>query len=129
MPMLFSLTLEAAITAGYCSCGSAARPAALRRALTRGRSIGTLTWPRHPLSRAVVSILPAECTVRRIGVPIEIKSCRGVLRRVQRQSVGQRVNFPRCRFSCSLRLVAFACLPGCKVIRVWNRITYDFPSK
>ena len=39
---------------------------------------------------------------------VEAYSRSGTGTRVQRQSVGQRVNFPRYRFSRSLRLVAFA---------------------
>jgi hypothetical protein len=41
MPMLFSPTIGAAITAGYCSCGRAARPAASLATSTSGRSTGT----------------------------------------------------------------------------------------
>ena len=45
MPMLFSPTIEAAITAGYWFCGCAARPAAQPATLTCGRSTGTAARP------------------------------------------------------------------------------------
>ena len=45
MPMLFSPTIGAAITAAIGLCGSAARPAAPRTRSTCARSIDTATWP------------------------------------------------------------------------------------
>jgi hypothetical protein len=37
----------------------------------------------HP--RVVVPILPAKRAVRRIGLPVDVERCRGVLRGAQRQ--------------------------------------------
>ena len=93
MPMLFSPTIGAAITAGYWFLR--ARCPACRT--TGDVDLRTLDWAPlrgrdGPYARAVVPILPAERAVCGISVPVEVERCRGVLRRAQRQQVGQRVN-------------------------------------
>jgi hypothetical protein len=81
MPMLFSPTIGAAITAGYwflrarcpaCRTTRRRRPADARLASRRGR--------HGSYACTVVPILPAERAVCGIGIPIERQSCRGVLR-------------------------------------------------
>jgi hypothetical protein len=64
MPMLFSPTIEAAITAGY--------------------------WFLR--TRSVMQILPAECPVRRARMPIQEQRRRRFLCGIQRQQVGTRMN-------------------------------------
>jgi hypothetical protein len=81
MPMLFSQTIGAAITAGYWFLR--ARCPACRT--TGDVDLRTLDWaPRRcrdgPYARVVVPILPSECALRGIGVPIEVERCRGILR-------------------------------------------------
>jgi len=87
--MLFSPTIGAAITAGYWFLR--ARCPACRT--TGDVDLRTFDW--HPgaavtalTPRAVVPILSAECTVCRIGVPVQGERVGGILRRAQRQSVG-----------------------------------------
>ena len=96
MPMLFSPTIGAAITAGYwflrarcpaCCTTGECRPADARFAPRRGRD--------GPYPGAVVSLLPAERAVRRTRLPVQVERGRGVLRRTQRQQVGQRVSAGR----------------------------------
>jgi hypothetical protein len=90
MPMLFSPTIGAAITAGYWFLR--ARCPACR---TSGDvDLRTLDWHRGAAVTAltpgaVLPILPAECAVRRIGVLVEVERCRGVLRGAQPQQMGQ----------------------------------------
>jgi hypothetical protein len=92
MPMLFSPTIGAAITAGYwflrarcpaCRTTGRRRPADARLAPRRGRD--------SPYPGAVLPILPAERAVRRTRLPVQVERGRGVLRGAQRQSVGHRV--------------------------------------
>ena len=82
VPMLFSPTIEAAITAGYwflrarcpaCRTTGDVDLRALGLAPRRGRD--------SPNPGAVVSLPPAERAVCRTRMPIEVERCRGVLRR------------------------------------------------
>ena len=85
MPMLFSPTIGAAITAGYRFAGALPglphyrrrRPPDARLAPQRGRD--------GPYPCAVVPILPAERTLCRTRLLVRVERCRGVLRRAQRQ--------------------------------------------
>jgi hypothetical protein len=86
MPMLFSPTIGAAITAGYwflrarcpaCRTTGGRRPAGARLAPRRGLDC--------PDPGIVVPILPPECAVRRTYLPVQVERCRGVLRGAQRQ--------------------------------------------
>jgi hypothetical protein len=90
MPMLFSPTIGAAITAGYwflrarCPACRTTGDVDLRKLdWHRGAAVTALT----PV--AVVPILPAERAVCRARLPVEVERCRKVLRGAQRQSVGQ----------------------------------------
>ena len=73
MPMLFSPTIGAAITAGYwflrarpgLSHHRRRRPADARLAPRRGRD--------GPYPCIVLPILPAECTVRRVGLSVQVE--------------------------------------------------------
>src|SRR5579864_5574482 len=86
MPMLFSPTIGAAITAGYWFLR--ARCPACRT--TGDVDLRALDW-HHGRGRdgshpgAVVPILSAECAVRRTRMPIQVERGRGVLRGAQRQ--------------------------------------------
>ena len=86
MPMLFSPTIGAAITAGYwflrarcpaCRTTGDVDLRSARLAPRRGRD--------GSYAGAVVPILPAECAVRRTRLPVQVERCRGVLRGAQRQ--------------------------------------------
>ena len=89
MPMLFSPTIEAAITAGYLFLR--ARCPACRT--TGDVDLRLLDWHR---GAAVTGLSPAlscrscraERTVCRIGLPLEVEPCRGILRGAERQQVG-----------------------------------------
>jgi hypothetical protein len=92
MPMLFSLTIGAAITAGYWFPAGALpdlphywrrRSADARLAPRRGRDL--------PYPVPVVSIVSAERAVRPTPVPIDVERGRGLLCGAQRQQVGERV--------------------------------------
>jgi hypothetical protein len=90
MPMLFSPTIGAAITAGYWFLR--ARCPACRT--TGDVDLRALDWaPRRGCngahSRVVMPILLAERAVRRTRLSVQVERCRGVLRRAQRQQVGQ----------------------------------------
>jgi hypothetical protein len=92
MPMLFSPTIGAAITAGYWFLR--ARYPACRTA--GDVDLRTLDWHRGAAVTAltpgaVVPFMPAERAVRRTPLPVQVERGRGVLRGAQRQQVGERV--------------------------------------
>jgi hypothetical protein len=88
MPMLFSPTIGAAITAGY---WFRARCPACRT--TGDVDLRTLDWHRGAAVNpgAVVSLLPAERAVCRTAMPIKVQRAGRFRQRVHRQQMGRRV--------------------------------------